>query len=118
MKKYLFLLAAFTLANCSSDDFHEAVTFPRYGNYCGYDRPAANETPETLDDVDTACKRHDECYTQRGKFNTVCDTTLIADLKTIKPDNEPERAARKAIISYFRNSPQKELMEINLDKLD
>lgn len=116
MKKY-FSLLLLALTACSSQDAQEVAIFPRYGNYCGYQNPAANETPTPLGEVDNACKNHDTCYSQRGNLNTICDTTLIAEIKNIKPKNEPEKLARKLIISYFRNSLKKELIEINFDQI-
>jgi Phospholipase A2 len=121
MNKYSKIITAFfapiLITGCSSSDVKNVATFPKYGNYCGLDRPANKELPETIDKVDLACKNHDKCYDERGDFNVVCDTTLIAELKNMTPETEPERIARKLIISYFRNSPQKHLMEINLDDI-
>lgn len=123
MKKNLFLfLSILTLTNCSSDDdslpIKEVATFPRYGNYCGLDRPQVGEAPIPVDEVDGACMNHDRCYADKGPENvTMCDTMLITELKNITPKTEPEKVARKSIISYFRNSPQKTLMEINLDEI-
>ncbi len=122
MKKHFLLLAPILMIGCKSSDIEsnarKAITFPKYGNYCGYDYPQGQQPGiSPIDEVDTACKNHDECYTQKGQFNSVCDTTLIAELKNLTPKTEPERLARKLIISYFRNSPQKHLMEINLDEI-
>lgn len=122
MKKVFLLLVPFFMAGCGSDsdvksDIKDFATFPQYGNYCGLDRPAVGEKPTPIDATDAACKNHDACYQQKGSFNTVCDTTLIPELKNISPQTEPEKIARKSIISYFRHSPQKELMEINFDNI-
>jgi hypothetical protein len=119
MKKYLLLLTTLCIQSCStsSDDIKKIAEFPKYGNYCGLDRPSNGEAPTTIDEVDLACKNHDSCYTNKGSFNLTCDTILIAELKGITPKNEIEKVARKSIISFFRNSPQKKLMEINLDNM-
>lgn len=136
MKKYLLLLAPLLIASCgtsssdkkttastiqnieTSSTVQDITTFPKYGNYCGLNRPAMGENPKAIDEVDTACKNHDECYAKSGSFNIACDTMLIAELKNISPKTEPEKIARKSIISYFRNSPQKNLMEIKMDEIN
>lgn len=127
MKKTLLFLTVLSLASCGGDpkvdinansDLKNLAEFPKYGNYCGLSRPAAGETPSSIDAVDAACKNHDLCYTQKGNFNLTCDTMIIVELKNITPKTEPEKVARKSIISYFRNSPQKKLMEVNMDNMD
>ena len=118
MKKSFLLIMPILVTGCgASSEVHKVATFPKYGNYCGLDRPATGENPSPTDDVDAACKNHDKCYVEKGDFNLICDTTLIAELKSLTPKNEIEKIARKSIISYFRNSPQKKLMEINLDNM-
>jgi len=123
MKKKFLLLAPLLIASCGSSssevkmNVKNAATFPQYGNYCGLDRPKAGEKPTTIDEVDSACKDHDACYDQKGSFNATCDAALITELKNITPKTEPEKVARKLIISYFRNSPQKELMAIDFGKI-
>lgn len=119
MKIFYLVIITLLVSSCgiSSKDVENVVTFPRYGNYCGLDRPSVGETPVEIDEVDLACKNHDACYDQKGSFNIGCDTSLIAELKNISPKSEKERIARKWIISYFRNSPQKDLMDINFDDI-
>ena len=119
MKKYFLLLILFLISSCgtSSEDINEIATFPRYGSYCGLDRPAVGENPPAIDEVDAACKNHDACYATKGSFDVSCDTILITELKLITPKTEQAKLARKWIISYFRNSPQKNLIELDLDKI-
>jgi len=127
MKKAFLFLILISLANCggsakedidANSNLRNLAEFPRYGNYCGWDRPAAGETPEPVDKTDEACKNHDLCYGQKGTFNITCDTMLIVELKNITPQTEVEKLARKSIISYFRNSPQRKLMEIDFDEME
>ncbi|MCE3254664.1 MAG: exported protein of unknown function [Rickettsiaceae bacterium] len=123
MKKCFLLLLPLLINSCGSSseeieaNAREVATFPRYGNYCGYDRPTNGEMPKPTDEVDAACKNHDACYDKQGTFNVDCDTALITELKNMSPKTEPEKVARKLIISYFRNSPQKHLMKINFNEI-
>ncbi len=122
MKKCFLLLLPLIVSSCGSssevkENVNEVVTFPRYGNYCGYERPTNGEMPKPTDEVDAACKNHDACYDKQGTLNINCDTALITELKNVSPKTEPERLARKLIISFFRHSPQKELMNINFDEI-
>lgn len=123
MKKYFLLLLPLLVSNCGSSsevkaDAMEIAAFPRYGNYCGFDRPSNGEMPKPTDEVDAACKNHDACYDKQGTLNVSCDTDLITELKNISPKTEPERVARKLIISYFRHSPRNEFMKINFDEIN
>jgi hypothetical protein len=57
--------------------------FPAHGNWCGPSHPKAGTDPVVVDDIDQACKSHDECYGKYGYFTEGCDHTLLRELDTI-----------------------------------
>ena len=123
MKKIFLLLAPLLINSCGSSsdiksDAREIANIPQYGNYCGLNRPTNGEMPTPTDEVDAACKNHDMCYTEKKSFNVSCDAALITELKNISPKTESEKVARKLIILYFKNSPQRNLMAINFDDMN
>lgn len=121
MKKRVLLLIIFLITNCTVSYYtirnKNMPIFPKYGNYCGFDRPLYGMNPIAVDQLDLACENHDKCYKIKSAFNINCDIALIAELKNMTPKTDPENVARESIISYFKNSPQKKLMEINLDDM-
>jgi hypothetical protein len=55
----------------------EQLSFPVYGNYCGFGHgdPTGNTPP--IDAVDAVCREHDRCYALLGDFDYRCDRNLI-----------------------------------------
>jgi hypothetical protein len=106
MKIFVTLLTLFISSCAIFSNKETAGEFPIYGNWCGPDHPKAGTNPDPIDRTDLACKHHDLCYDQNGYLNASCDEQLIVELKSFIPDNEIESLARKAIISYFKNSPK------------
>ena len=55
----------------------EQLSFPAYGNYCGFGHgdPTGNTPP--IDAVDAVCREHDRCYALLGDFDYRCDRNLI-----------------------------------------
>jgi hypothetical protein len=55
----------------------EQLSFPIYGNYCGFGHgdPTGNTAP--IDAVDAVCREHDRCYALLGDFDCRCDRNLI-----------------------------------------
>ena len=102
----ILIILSFTISACTAGDKQIATEFPIYGNWCGPNYPKAGN-PSPIDRTDLACKNHDLCYAKNGYFNAKCDNDLIAYLKSFTPNNPIEEIARKAIISYFRNSPKR-----------
>ena len=53
------------------------LSFPVYGNYCGFGHgdPTGNTPP--IDAVDAVCREHDLCYGLLGDFDSRCDRNLI-----------------------------------------
>jgi len=83
-----------------------------YGNWCG-----PGGSGETIGGLDKICRRHDECYDDKGasylnhhfgsfdpnKMQCVsgCDKQLCDDLKNYTPKNERERKWKQAIWWWF-----------------
>ena len=55
----------------------QQLSFPVYGNYCGFGHgdPTGNTPP--IDAVDAVCREHDLCYRLLGDFDGRCDRNLI-----------------------------------------
>lgn len=55
----------------------QQLSFPVYGNYCGFGHgdPTGNTPP--IDAVDAVCREHDLCYRLLGDFDSRCDRNLI-----------------------------------------
>ncbi len=55
----------------------QQLSFPVYGNYCGFGHgdPTGNTPP--IDAVDAVCREHDRCYRLLGSFDSRCDRNLI-----------------------------------------
>ena len=55
----------------------QQLSFPVYGNYCGFGHgdPTGNTPP--IDAVDAVCREHDRCYRLLGDFDSRCDRNLI-----------------------------------------
>ena len=76
---------------------------PLHGNYCGL----GNRGGRALDDLDAACKRHDECYDSRVAFACSCDRTISAEAAGVSLKSGIRSSVREkaAIVSlYFLNS--------------
>jgi hypothetical protein len=60
----------------------EQLSFPVYGNYCGFGHgdPTGNTPP--IDAVDAVCREHDRCYRLLGDFDGRCDHNLIESMPT------------------------------------
>jgi hypothetical protein len=56
------------------------LSFPVYGNYCGFDHgdPTGNTPP--IDAVDAVCREHDLCYRLLGDFDRQCDRHFIESM--------------------------------------
>jgi len=55
----------------------QQLSFPVYGNYCGFGHgdPTGNTPP--IDAVDAVCREHDRCYRLLGDFDRRCNRNLI-----------------------------------------
>ncbi len=85
------------------------IGFGTYGNWCGLNHPADPSTaPAPIDQLDTSCQRHDQCYVDKGQFNCECDANLqkeISDaLKANQYQGESKHFAR-TVHHYFKGSP-------------
>src|ERR671916_217277 len=58
----------------------QQLSFPVYGNYCGFGHgdPTGNTPP--IDAVDAVCREHDGCYRLLGDFDSRCDSNLIESM--------------------------------------
>jgi Phospholipase A2 len=63
-----------------SEITQERLSFPVYGNYCGFGHgdPTGNTPP--VDAVDAVCREHDRCYALHGLFDWRCDQELIESM--------------------------------------
>ena len=85
-----------------------------YGNYCG----PGNNGGQPIDDLDAACKVHDDCYSAAGlnwkdivvgppsgpaacAKQAKCDADLCAAAKRVTPGSAKGSAARAAVIAIF-----------------
>jgi Phospholipase A2 len=103
IKILLILLLFGASSTCIRVDKRD-VAFPIYGKWCGLLYPKLGENPQPIDATDVACEHHDRCYDVAGNFNPVCDHELITELKSVTPKTDREKAARKAILSYFKQA--------------
>jgi len=55
----------------------EDLSFPVYGNYCGFGHGDPTGKTPPIDAVDGVCREHDLCYRLRGDFDRRCDRNLI-----------------------------------------
>ena len=58
----------------------QQLSFPVYGNYCGFGHgdPTGNTPP--IDAVDAVCREHDLCYQLLGDFDRQCDRHFIESM--------------------------------------
>ncbi len=54
----------------------EELSFPVYGNYCGFGHGDPTGKTPPIDAVDAVCRKHDLCYRLRGDFDHRCDHDL------------------------------------------
>lgn len=74
----------------------------RDGRYCGpgwgyvsSDVPKEiPELPTPLDRIDTACSKHDQCFSDRGYFDIACDLALARELTSVMLDRNSSFAQR------------------------
>jgi len=58
----------------------EELSFPVYGNYCGFGHGDPTGKTPPIDAVDAVCRKHDLCYRLRGDFDHRCDHDLIENM--------------------------------------
>lgn len=106
----LILIAATLLCSCSSK---KKEPFPIYGNHCGQiDNPSkVRAALPPVDMTDFACKNHNLCYGQKGRFSASCDASLISNLNRIIPHTKYEKEAIKSILKYFGRTKKLSLNE-------
>lgn len=63
-----------------------------HGNFCGYGSRVGALEP--TDDLDAACKRHDECYEAAGQRACACDRDLRRDVVGIANSSRYSRELR------------------------
>lgn len=86
----------------------QQLSFPVYGNYCGfgYGDPTGDTPP--IDAVDAVCREHDRCYALHGLFDRRCDRKLIEDMPSAI-DETPSLIGKKAgllALLYFSLAEQ------------
>ena len=55
----------------------QQLSFPVYGNYCGFGHGDPTGDTPPIDAVDAVCREHDLCYGLLGDFDSRCDRNLI-----------------------------------------
>jgi hypothetical protein len=71
------------LAGLLASDYQitpEELSFPIYGNYCGFGHGDPTGKTPPIDAVDAVCREHDLCYSLRGDFDHQCDRNLIENM--------------------------------------
>lgn len=77
---------------------------PICGNWCGTHRYIKGDNPNAVDEVDEACKRHDQCYQQFGRFHCHCDQQLLHEL--LAGRQSAQLGAKEQIVFlYYQGSP-------------
>lgn len=74
---------------------------PVHGNWCGPGHPKykGQPAPDPIDKLDAACKRHDQCYTERGYMDCSCDLELLKDIERMRS------YSARTIYDYFSITP-------------
>jgi hypothetical protein len=81
----------------------EELSFPVYGNYCGFGHGDPSGKTPPIDAVDAVCRAHDLCYQLRGDFDRRCDRNLIEtmpDAIASTPSPQGKNAGLLALL-YF-----------------
>lgn len=100
----MYLLELKPFANVPK--FGPTDTFKKvYGHYCG----PGNEGGEPIDDIDNACKCHDECYHYTNRHNPECDKEFISKLDGLLKTHLSfkQRAVATAMKLYFKKNAGK-----------
>ena len=63
-----------------SEITQQKLSFPVYGNYCGFGHGDLTGNTPPIDAVDAVCRRHDACYALHGLFDSRCDRDLIESM--------------------------------------
>ncbi len=58
----------------------EQLSFPVYGNYCGFGHGDPTGDTPPVDAVDAVCREHDRCYALYGLFDRRCDRSLTENM--------------------------------------
>jgi len=81
----------------------EELSFPVYGNYCGFGHGDPTGRTPPIDAVDAVCSEHDLCYRLRGDFDHRCDRNLIENMPSAiasTPSPQGKNAGLLALL-YF-----------------
>ncbi len=80
---------------------------PLHGLYCGWgDKTGGNYSVSGVDALDEACKRHDQCWGQRGLMTCSCDKTLAAEAAAVAADSRVPGGVRQTaglVATHFGN---------------
>ncbi|WP_322421758.1 phospholipase [Jeotgalibacillus haloalkalitolerans] len=71
--------------------------FPGY-RWCG---PGCSGPGDPINELDAACKAHDECYRDTGNW-CVCDADLIQRLSPLQSLHTPEGRQAMIILHYMK----------------
>jgi hypothetical protein len=81
---------------------------PFHGNYCGYGNTDATYGKSAVDELDGACKRHDQCWDRRARFSCTCNIALTAEATAISVSGVvPSSVREKAglVAAFFKDAP-------------
>lgn len=73
-------------------------SIPLYGNWCG---PGQSGPGAPIDDLDTCCMVHDNCYGREGYFDCGCDAALCGCAFNASWGSAGKNAAKVAITGYY-----------------
>lgn len=76
-----------------------------HGQYCG----PGNAGGEPIDDVDSACRAHDICYFENGRFNPDCDGKFVDTLTKLldKKLTIKQQLAVRTMRAFFKRKLRK-----------
>ncbi len=109
MKRVILPLAMVFLALFSlgaAAQMSSPVTMPVYGNWCG---PGHPENPMSagppIDQLDSACFRHDMCTAARGILNCGCDIGFLSELRNTRWANPLIAYRARAVYDAMAMTP-------------
>jgi len=119
-RKYIRYVASLALATTLTSSVVYAKEIPIHGNWCGPEHPkegyavASKNNLKTVDDLDRACKKHDQKYASCfGKKDGVClckadeELYISARVITVDPKQNPETQTKALLVAeWFHRQTQ------------
>lgn len=93
------LIEAGEFVNSYAIAAEDRLSLPVWGRYCG---PGHSGPGTPVDQLDTACMHHDNCYSRKGYFNCSCDQELISEINSrFSKMKTAEKVATRGVQAYF-----------------